>query len=210
MQKKILFFTLIMILLAGCLPAQSEQDISSLVNTAVAETARANTEIASIVEQTLAAQQPAFTPTAEFSPTPDPTFETFILFTDTPFPTATPFPTNTFSPAAAPTEKKPYACYVQTRSPGYLEEVRAGGNFEVKWFVVNTGTREWQAGMDLKYASGTNMIKGERFEIPVAILPGATYKVNLDAKAPNKPGTYTMTWIVEGPLCYANVTIIAK
>lgn len=209
MPKKIMFLILVMILLAGCLPAQTPQDISSQVNTAVAGTMQSQAQIEQIVQQTMSAQQSLFTPTADSSSTPEPTFESVDIFTDTPFPSATPFPTNTFAPVA-PAVQQAYDCFVETRSPGYLEEIKAGGNFEIKWFVRNTGTKAWTSGVDVKYASGPKMTTPERVEIKTALNPGDVYKIDLNAKAPNKSGTYTMTWIVEGQLCYANVTIIVK
>lgn len=210
MQKKLLFLILVFMLLAGCLPAQTEQDISSLVNTAVAETAQANTQIASFVEQTVAAQQPAFTPTADFSPTP--TFESIPLFPDTPVPTFTftPLPPPPTDEPAVSLVKKDYSCYVETRRPSYYEEIKADTNFEIRWFVVNTGTKAWTAGVDIKYASGTKFTGPERVEIPVALAPGETYKLSLTGKAPGKSGNYTMSWIVEGQLCFANVAISVK
>lgn len=209
MQKKILVLTLVIILLAGCLPAQTPQDLSSQVNTAVAGTMQSQAEIEQMVQQTMSAQQSIFTPTAESSPTPEPTFESVDIFTDTPIPPPTPFPTNTFAPAA-PAVQQAYDCFVETRSPGYLEEIKAGGNFEIKWFVINTGTKAWTSGVDVKYASGPKMTTPERVEIKTELKPGDSYKITLNAKAPNKAGTYTMTWIVEGQLCYANVTITVK
>jgi hypothetical protein len=209
MQKKILFLTMIMILLTGCLPAQNPQDISAQVNTAVAQTMQSQAEIEQMVQQTMSAQQSLFTPTAESSATPEPTFESVVIFTDTPIPPPTAFPTNTFAPVA-PAVQQAYDCFVETRSPEYLEEFKAGGNFEIKWFVRNTGTNAWTSGVDVKYASGPKMTSPERVEISTALNPGDVYKITLNAKAPNKAGTYTMTWIVEGQLCYANVTITVK
>jgi outer membrane murein-binding lipoprotein Lpp len=209
MQKKILFLTLAMILLAGCLPAQTPQDISAQVNTAVAETMQSQAEIEQMVQQTMSAQQSLFTPTAESSPTAEATFESIDIFTDTPIPPPTAFPTNTFAPPA-PAVQQAYDCFVETRSPVYLEEIKAGGNFEIKWFVRNTGTNAWTSGVDVKYASGPQMTTAERVEISTALNPGDVYKISLNAKAPNKSGTHTMTWIVEGQLCYANVTITVK
>ena len=203
MQKKIMFLSLVIILLAGCLPGQTPQDVSSQINTAVAQTMQANLEIEQMV------QQPAFTPTAEFTATVEPTFETIIIQPDTPVPSNTPFPTNTFAPVA-PVEQQPYSCFVETRSPEYLEEIQAGGNFEIKWFVRNTGTKAWTAGVDVKYASGPKMTTPERVEIKTALNPGEVYKISLNAKAPNTSGQHTMTWIVEGQLCYANVVITVK
>lgn len=213
MHKKLLILTTLLFVLASCAPAAQSQiepiaDVQSQVNTAVAQTMEVNTQIAQAVEQTVNAQQPAFTATAELPPSAEPTFEIVTIVPDTPIPPPT-FPTNTPFVAQPPVQQA-YDCFVETRSPEYLEEIKAGGNFEIKWFVRNTGTRAWDSGVDVKYASGPKMTTPERTEIKVAMNPGDVYKITLNAKAPNKPGTYTMTWIVEGQLCYANVTITVK
>lgn len=209
MQKKIVVLILVMILLAGCVPTQNPQDVANQVNTAVAGTMQSQAEVEQMVQLTMAAQQSTSVPTTESSPTPEPTFENVVIFTDTPIPPPTPFPTSTFLPAAPPVQKD-YSCFVETRSPGYLEEINAGSNFEIKWIVRNTGTKAWTAGVDIKYGSGPQMTTAERVEIPVALNPDEVYKFILTGKAPNKAGTYTMSWIVEGQLCFANVTIIVK
>jgi hypothetical protein len=209
MQKKMIFLTLITLLLAGCLPsAATPQDISAEVNTAVAQTMQSNTQIALMVEQTVRALQPAFTPTSIPTNTPEPTFEIITIEPDTPVP---PSNTPTDEPVVQqPQVKQAYDCYVETRSPGYFEEIKAGGNFEIRWFVINTGTKTWDSGVDVKYASGPQMTSEKRVEISKALKPGDSFKITLNGTAPNKKGNHTMSWIVEGQLCYANVNITVK
>lgn len=207
MQKKFTILLMLAILLAACAPGQSAQDVDSLVSTVVAQTMEANDRIEQAVNQTLTAQVPLASPTLAFTPTLVPTFEPLIIITDTPLPaTSTPFS----QPAQAQSTPQAYSCFVETRRPAYLEEIKAGSNFEIVWFVRNTGTRAWDSGIDVKYASGPKMTTPERTEIKVAMNPGDIYKISLNAKAPKNQGRHTMTWIVEGQLCYANVTITVK
>lgn len=208
MQKKIVVLVSLALMLTACLPAQNSVDLESRVNTAVAQTLEARQQIEDSVAQTIAAQNSLFTPTLNVTAT----FERVRIVTDTPlppptFPTFTPFPTDTPGP---PVEQQAYSCFVDTRSPEYLEEIKAGGNFEIRWFVVNTGTRAWDSGLDLKYASGPKMTNPERVEISKALKPGETYKISLNGKAPNLRGIQQMTWVVQGQMCYANVAITVK
>ena len=86
---------------------------------------------------------------------------------------------------------------------------RPGDTFDIKWTIVNTGTKTMVAGLDLKFNSGTQMTNRTRVELP-ELKPGAQFAVDFDAVAPNKEGTYVMTFLVEGGLCYPYVAIIVE
>ncbi|MBI3169556.1 MAG: hypothetical protein HYZ22_13820 [Chloroflexi bacterium] len=205
MLKKSLYLTAFAVLLAACVPAQPTVDIQAQVNTAVAQTMEANNRISQAVEQTVAAQLPANTVTASA------TFESISIFTDTPVPTLTPFPTNTSAPIPAGADvQQPRSCFVATIRPEYMEEIKAGASFEIRWQVKNTGTLSWDSGVDVKYASGAKMTEKERVEISEVMDPGETYKISITGKAPKNKGVQQMTWIVEGINCYANVAIVVK
>ena len=83
---------------------------------------------------------------------------------------------------------------------------KSNKEFDVRWTIVNTGTKPWPAGFDVKYFSGPQMSTTTFAELP-AMEPGDTYEVILDAFAPAKEGFHVMTWIVEGALCYPYVAI---
>lgn len=207
MLKKSFYLMTFAVLLAACLPAQPTVDIQSEVNTAVAQTMEANNRIAQAVQETVAAQLPANTPTAEVTAT----FETVNIFTDTPQPTVTPLPTSTSAPLPAQSNApQPWSCFVLTIKPAYGEEIKAGSNFEIRWQVKNTGTRTWDPGFDVKYAGGIKMTKPERVEISQGLAPGETYKISITGTAPKYKGIQQMTWIVESANCYANVVITVK
>lgn len=103
-----------------------------------------------------------------------------------------------------------YGCDVLTTAPKNLAVFKSGQSFAVKWIVKNSGKNSWPPGMDVKFSNGVNMGNQARLEIPDAMKPGDTYAIKLDAKAPTNPGTYYMTWIVEGMGCSAYVAIVVE
>ena len=206
MSKKLIFLGVIAILLAGCLPGQAPQDISSQVNTAVAQTAQANTEIAIVVEQTVNAQQSAFTPTLE------PTFESIQINPDTPVPTNTPFLVATNTPSnvggssggsggggggsSSPTQ---YACAVVAQKPNDGKTFKPGDSFDVSWTIKNTGTVKWEAGWDFEYISGTDMSPTGGFSIGQDVKSGETITIVIEIIAPevaykDSGKIFVMTW----------------
>jgi hypothetical protein len=171
-------------------------DTQSQVNTAVAQTIEAQNQIGTAVALTTEAQYTA-TPSA------------------TPFtiPTVTPFivPTSTTKPSSgggAPV-KPAYACDVIRVRPYAYAEFNRGQDFDIKMTVVNQGTRSWYQGYDLKYTGGTQMTTLTRIELP-AMAPGDKFSVVLDAAAPTEKGNHTMTWAVEGRICFGYITITVK
>jgi hypothetical protein len=176
----------------------SALDPQSQINTAVAQTIEAQNQIGTAVALTTEAQYTA-TPTA-------------TLFT---IPTLTPFviltPTNRPSgggSGGAPV-KADYSCDIIRLRPTAYTKINRGQNFDIKMTVVNSGTRSWYQGFDLKYAGGKKMTTTTQVELP-AMAPGDQYEVMLDATAPTEYGNQTMTWTVEGRLCFGYVTITVK
>jgi hypothetical protein len=209
--KRMLFiFMAGMILLAACAPApaaptQDPAEVQKQIQDAVALTVsaqNAQTEQAQalIPEPT---NTPLPTQTEAAAPTP-------LL------PTATPFvvvpPTSTSAPAGgggggsvapAPLE---YDCTSRDRTPYDNTVFVPNKQFEIRWTIVNTGTKSWPAGMDIKYYSGPQMSTTTLLELP-AMDPGDTYQVVIDAVTPTKRGFHVMTWVVEGQLCFPYVAI---
>lgn len=203
--KRILFFTLALtFLLAACAPAAETPnavDIENQVATAVALT---------VASQNLETQQ-AIPPATN---TPLPTATEVVAASPTPIvPTATPFVI--VPPTSAPvggggggvTVSKPdYACDSIHRKPYDNYVFRPGDTFDIKWTIVNTGTKTMRAGLDLKFVAGTLLANLDRVELP-ELKPGAQYAVDFDGKAPDKEGTYVMTFMVEDALCYPYTVI---
>ena len=209
MRKTMFILVALVFLVAACLPAQDTQELEARVNTAVAETMAVENQIANSVEQTVVALEPLASPTAE-------TVDAALTFTETPTPTATPLSIDTFTPFPVnPTATRrastqaQYACSVINRRPFDLSEYNPGDKFDIKWTIVNIGSRAWVAGIDVKYVSGPKM-SVSRVQIPKALNPNDSYTIVMDAVAPNKKGRQVMTFAVDGPMCFPYVAIIVK
>ncbi len=210
MQKTMTILVALVFLVTACLPGQDLQELEVRVNTAVAETMVAENRIANSVEQTVAAQSPLASPTAAAA-------DAAFTITETPTFTSTPFTIDTITalPPINPTTTRistqaKYACAVINRRPFDLSEYNPGDKFDIKWTIVNVGSKAWVAGIDVKYYSGPKMSGVNRVQIPVAMNPNDSYTVVMDGTAPNKKGRQVMTFAVDGPMCYPYVAIIVK
>jgi Ig-like domain from next to BRCA1 gene len=209
-MRKIMFILVALVLLVtACLPAQNTQELEARVNTAVAETMAVENQIANSVEQTVVALEPLASPTAE-------TVDAALTFTEAPTSTATPFSIDTFTPFPVnPTATRvyvqaKYSCTVINRRPFDLSEYNPGDKFDIKWTIVNTGSKSWDAGVDVKYSSGPKMAGVNRVEIPKIMNPNDSYTIVMDGVAPNKKGRQVETFVVDGPMCFPYVAIVVK
>jgi len=211
MKQTILILMAGVILLAACAPApapvatQDPAAIQQQVQDAVALTVsaqNAQTEQAQalIPEPT---NTPLPTQTEAVPPTP-------IVPTATPFvvvpPTSTPVTSSNSGGSGGVVVSPEYACTVVKQSPLDNSQWKRNKDFDVNWTIVNTGTKSWQAGLDLVFYSGTNMAKNSLVELP-ALKPGEQIKIVLDAVTPAQKGTYTMIWKLEGGLCFPSISI---
>jgi len=203
-MKKILFLAMALIfLLSACaLPAQPTQnptDIANQVATSVALTVaaqNAQTQAAqTLVPEATNTMLP--TQTLEGPPSPTPIIPTVTAIVP---PTAVPG-----GGGGGTTVKPKFACNPFPRKPADGTIFKPNDTFDIKWTIVNTGTKTMQAGLDVKYNIGTKLASGT-VELP-ELKPGDSYVVVLDAVAPAKEGTYTMAYVVEGGLCYPYTTI---
>jgi hypothetical protein len=196
----------VIFLLAACAPAASAptQDpaiVQQLIEQSVALTVAAQNA------QTLEAQ--ALIPAATNTPLPTQTAEVAPVI-----PTATPFvivpptlaPVTGGGGGGVPAPKPEYACDIINQKPFDNEVFKPNDTFDIKWTIVNTGTRTWKAGLDLKYFSGPEMTTTKFVELP-EMKPGDKYSVVMDATAPGKIGFHVMTFVLEGPICYPYVAI---
>lgn len=205
--KHILFSIMAVIfLLAACAPAASAptQDpaiVQQLIEQSVALTVAAQNA------QTLEAQ--ALIPAATNTPLPTQTAEVAPAI-----PTATPFvivpptlaPVTGGGGGGVPAPKPEFACDIINQKPFDNEVFKPNADFDIKWTIVNTGTRTWAAGKDLKYFSGPEMTTTKFVELP-QMKPGDKFSVVFDAKAPSNIGFHVMTFVLEGPICYPYVAI---
>jgi len=203
--RKIFFPALALILLlSACAPSQptqSPQDIQNQISTIVALTVAAgNTQTQAAQPPTAAATNTTLpTQTLESPPSPTPIV-----------PTVTPLPPPASSGGGGGSTTKPqYSCNPFPRKPADGTVFKPNDEFDIKWTIVNTGTKTMAAGLDVKYNLGTKLTSTTLVELP-ELKPGASYVVVLDAKAPDKEGTYTMAFMVEGGLCFPYTTIVVE
>ena len=201
-----MLFTAIAIIsvLAACVPAaQPTVDPNEVAN-----------QVATSVALTVAAQN---TQTASARPTDTPI----------PPPTETPLPSPTLVPdlptatvvvpptvvsgggGGSTTVQQEYDCDIIRRRPFDNTFFRPGDEFDIRWTIVNTGTRNLRAGTDVKYSIGSQMVGVTFVELP-EMEPGDQYEIILDAIAPATEGNHIMTWVVEGQLCYPYAAIIVE
>lgn len=209
-MNKILFSAVaLMFVLTACMPAQPTQnpvDVQNEVATAVALTVAAQNA------QTQAAQSavPQATNTTLPTQTPDvPPTPTPIVPTNTSTPIVLPTSASSGGGGGGTTTRPEYACNPFPRTPRDNTIFRPNDEFDIKWTIVNTGTKNMRAGLDVKFNSGDKLTQTTFVELP-ELKPGEQYVVDFDATAPAKEGTYIMTFIVEGGLCYPYTAIIVE
>jgi hypothetical protein len=202
-MKRVLFTALTLIfLIAACTPAPvptpDPNQIADQVATAVALT---------VASQNLETEQ-AVPPATE---TPIPTQTEVVVASVTPIdPTVTAVvlvpPTAVSGGSGVSLPKPEYACDSIHRRPYDNTVYKPNDTFDIKWTIVNTGTKTLRAGLDLKYNSGAELTPPTTIELP-ELKPGDQFDVDFDAVVPAKEGTYVMTYVVEGGLCYPYVVI---
>ncbi len=84
-----------------------------------------------------------------------------------------------------------------------------GDHFDIKWTLLNDGTKAWPAGLDLAYFSGPKLTSAGAVSLP-QVNPGSSFSVTFDAVAPSNKGYYVMTWKLQGPVCFPYVAINVK
>lgn len=91
-----------------------------------------------------------------------------------------------------------------------------GQEFDITWYLTNTGTTTWSTDYSLRFYSGTNFAKGggSRWHVPATTAPNATVGISIDAIAPSTAGTYKMAWVLanEGDTNFytVDITIIVQ
>ena len=208
-KKVLLIFMAGIILLGACAPApaptQDPAEIQQQIQDAVALTVAAQEAEAAQAVVAEPTNTPLPTQTEVGPPSPTPIIPTATPFTVVP-PTLVPSSGGSGGVAVTPLD---YDCTSRDRRPYDNTYFKSNKEFDIKWTIVNTGTKSWAAGKDVKYFSGPQMSTTTLVELP-AMAPGDTFVVNLDAMAPQEKGFHVMTWIVEGALCYPYVAIIVE
>jgi hypothetical protein len=189
-------------LLGACVPAQPTAEPTQ-------DTQAIENQVATSVVLTVAAQNTqtaAAIPPATNTPLPTQT-EAVVSSPTAILSTATSLVLPTVASGGGGTTTKPeYACAVVRRVPADNTVFLPNKTFDIKWTILNTGTKTMQAGLDVKYQDGTLLATTSRAELP-ELKPGAQYTVDFDGVAPKKEGFHVMTFVVEGGLCYPYVVI---
>ena len=209
--KKTLFCAIaISVMLAACAPPQPTQspvDIENQVATSVALTVAAQ----NAQTQAAASLVPPATNTTLPTQTPEvpPTLTPVLLPTESSTPIPPPTTASSGGGGGGSTTRPDYACNPFPRLPRDNTVFKPNDTFDIKWTIVNTGTKTMRAGLDVKFNSGTRLTQTQFVELP-ELEPGEQHVVDFDAVAPEKEGTYVMTFIVEGGLCYPYTAIIVE
>jgi hypothetical protein len=220
MRTITLILTTTSLILAGCAPTASTQDVGELVMTSVAETLAAQGAIATSVAATVAAQRPAVTAT--------------LAATGTPFPTFTPLATVTRSAASGGSGGSGgsgsggtgsggagaprYDCAVVAQRPGDGTLFKPGDFFDVVWTLKNVGTKPIPAGSYFQLLDTYEDFSSTgNWALVREIAPNDTFDLRIDAFAPAVTGRekvqFTMQWAltVEGTkICKPFVAIFVQ
>jgi hypothetical protein len=180
-------------------PATEPQLPQGAVETSVAATlAVMESQVESMVAATLDAlptDVPLATATDSLPPTNEPT-ATVVQITESP--TFTPIPpTPTLSAfVGKPTAVREYACSVFSQKPKDYVVVGARQDFDVRWTLLNTGTKAWTVhGTDYKYVRGPRLHKyADIYDIAKDIGPGGRIEIVVDMIAPKEKGTHVTYW----------------
>jgi hypothetical protein len=210
LMKKFLFCALaMMFVIAACAPAaptQSPEDIANQVATSVALTVAAQNAQTQAAQSAVPPATNTALPTQTEAVVPSPTP---ILPTATNTAVVLPTSSGGGGGGSGVTVKPEYACNPFPRLPRDNTIFRPNDEFDIKWTIVNTGTKTMRAGLDVKYNSGEKLTSTTFVELP-ELEPGDQAVVDFDAVAPEKEGTYVMTFVVEGQLCYPYTAIVVE
>jgi hypothetical protein len=157
LQKFMLVLLILAALLTACAPAQTQEQIQSQIQTSVAMTVQAQNQVGTFVAQTVEAQSSQTTlPTATTAPTETPVAPTLtpvIISTPTSFTTSS---SGGGGGGSSSTASQPYQCSVvgqtpQDNSPATILKTNDNVQLDVKWTIMNVGTKTWEAGSPWVY-----------------------------------------------------------
>ena len=205
MRKSLIVMTILVVLLAACLPGQTPEEAQDQLNTAVAAAiATQQAAIDQAVSLTLTAVAQNASPTF-VGPTADASTPTALVF-----PTLTPVvatitPINTQSSGGGGGggggggSSNAYSCSIIGEKPYDGAAFKPGDSFDKSWTIKNTGTVTWGADWDFEYKGGTDMSPTGNFLIGKQVKPGASITLIVEIEAPNVKAketgkTFVMTW----------------
>ncbi len=202
-RKFLVLVLALTIMLAACAPQQATESPERQVATSVAMTVSAqNAETAAAQPLGTATSAPTEIPAVIPTLTP-------ILSTPTTFLVASP-PNTGGSGGGSGSSKPDYDCDPDIgKRPRDNEVFNHGDKFDIKWTILNTGSKTWAAGKDLTYFSGPQMTTATFVQLP-EVKPGGSFSVVFDGVAPSTVGHYVMTWKLEGGFCWPYIAINVK
>lgn len=220
-QLRLTFATLVIVLLVACAPGEeppSAEEVQAAIDTAVAQTMAAEGKIATSVALTVEVQEPQAAPALPTAtlvpPQPLPTLTPIL-------PTATPLGITSSSGGGSGSgggggggsSTSELSCDPDLGKRPFDNTVfNPGETFDIKFTIMNTGTKTWPAGYDLTYFSGPFMAPAfpALIELP-KMEPGDKFSVGpYDAFAPADDGFHVMTFKLQGGFCYPYIAIIVK
>ena len=85
-----------------------------------------------------------------------------------------------------------------SQSPQDGTHFAPGTDFDIHWYLLNTGTTTWTTDYSLRFFSGDKFIKPTktRWYLQQNTAPNQIADCAIDAVAPSKPGTYTMAVVL--------------
>jgi len=83
-----------------------------------------------------------------------------------------------------------------SQSPTDNTVVDPNYQFDMVWFVKNTGTTTWTKDYKLRYYVGDRFTDRNEFIFPESVSPGQTGRLVADATAPSTKGTYKTTFVL--------------
>ena len=200
------------VLIAACAPAPAPTQDPAEVQRQIEESVALTVAAQQAEDEQQAQSEPTNTPlptqTVADPPSPTPALATATPFVVVP-PTLTPGSVGNSGGGGAPPAPLEYDCTSRDRRPYDNTYFKPNKEFDISWTIVNTGTKPWPAGFDVKYYSGPQISKTTFVELP-AMNPGDSYEIILDGVAPQKEGFHVMTWMVQGKLCFPYVAIIVE
>jgi hypothetical protein len=211
MIKRHLVFLFATLVVSACVPLLAPPAAPTLapgaLNTIVAQTAGAAATQTALVPPPTSTLIPTptmlITTTATEIPSLTPTF-VFVLVTAT-----RPRPTATDSNEAAE-----YACDVLSQTPEDNVVYSPNTDFDVRWQVKNTGTKDWEAdSTDYRFQTGAALHKNSIYDLYKTVPAGGIVDIIVDMRAPSNPDTYSTTWYLrvgKTGFCSMRMTIVVR
>ena len=104
--------------------------------------------------------------------------------------------TELLAPEATPKACENRARFVEETIPDG-SEIPPGTTFTKTWTLENTGTCTWTTEYAVVHVEGPTMGAETRIPLPNPVEPGQRVTISVDFTAPDAPGTYRSTWMLE-------------